>query len=320
MNSNSFRLLALGTVTVFVLFACGTPAVPESPASTDITLENSVLENPDAGFLENVTIDDSADQTPLGSQAIVVTPYLPEFKLRFSVYGNQLWAEYFVLWKYPGSTTVSARVTVYTRSLPRTILKSELKTVTTYKNFLTGTLIGPFTARGADNCIEVRMFSSSGSPAPYNSYPRGKVYRYCPYERPTLPTFDKYWIDPKGVSTLNAPGCPGPRTIQTEFTLVLNDATAPDLLGKMTLGLVVAKPPPTAKIDFAASATAAGAITGTLKKPGVSLPFSGTVVNSAGVATQIKGSFVGPAGCVVNGTSIVGTMTTQFTLVPAAPF
>jgi hypothetical protein len=34
----------------------------------------------------------------------------------------------------------------------------------------------------------------------------------------------------------------------------------------------------------------------------------------------IEGSFVGPAGCVVRGTSIMGTMTMHFTLVPAAPF
>jgi hypothetical protein len=319
MNTLVLKSLALGMVTAFALFACGTPAI-ESPASTDITLENPTLEMPDADG--NVTIGESVDETQLGAQAIVVTPYLPEFKLSFVIgLDKKLYGKVKMFWNYPGSTVVSARLTVYTRGLPRTVLKSELKTLTATQARPSAKLIGPFTSDGADDCLEVRMFSSSGSPAPFNSYPRGKLYRFCPYERPSLPSFNKFWIDPNAVSTLNTPGCPGATTIQTEFTLVLTDAIAPDLSGKMTLGLVVASPPPTASIDFAASVTAAGVITGTLKAPGVSLPFSGTVVSDAGVVTQIKGSFVGPGGCVVvGGASIVGTVTTKFTLVPAAPF
>jgi hypothetical protein len=139
----------------------------------------------------------------------------------------------------------------------------------------------------------------------------------------TFATFGKYWGDPNGTSTLNAPGCDiDQKPIRTTFTLFLDDPTAPDLLGRMSLGLVVNNPPPSTYIDFTATVTTGDEITGTLKgSNSFSLPFKGNVTRVAGAATQIKGSFVGPGGCViVGGTSIVGTVTTQFTLVPTSPF
>jgi hypothetical protein len=62
MKAMALKSLALVSFTALVLMACSTPAVPESPASTDITLENSVLENPDAGTLEDVTVDSTVDE------------------------------------------------------------------------------------------------------------------------------------------------------------------------------------------------------------------------------------------------------------------
>jgi hypothetical protein len=322
MNWKHIRLLALGTFTAFVLFACGTPAIPESP--TDITLENPTLEMPDADG--NVTIGESADETQLGAQAIVVTPYLPEFKLSFYVgRDKKLYAKTKMLWNFPGSTVVSARLTVYTRSLPHTILKSELKTLTATDTIPSAKVLGPFTAKGADDCLEVLWYSSSGSPAPYNFYPRGKAIRYCPYGRPspsaTYPNFGLNWRDDNAVTTLDAPGCPGSKTVRTGVGLKLNDPFAPDLTGKMSLSLPFNSTEPPTVVDFVAAITPAGVLTGSIKKNGFELPVMGSVVSVGGLVTQIKGSFAGPGGCVVvGGASIVGTVTTKFTLVPAAPF
>jgi hypothetical protein len=137
----------------------------------------------------------------------------------------------------------------------------------------------------------------------------------------TFPTFGQFWGDSNAATTLNAPGC-DQTPVRTSLTLYLDDSTAPDLLGRMSLGLVVPNPSPSARIDFAATVTTSDEITGTLKgSSGFSLPFKGNVIRVSGAATQIRGSYAGPGGCVVvGGTSIVGTATTQFTLVPSPPF
>jgi hypothetical protein len=182
MKAMALKSLALVSFTALVLMACSTPAVPESPASTDITLENSVLENPDAGTLENVTVDSTVDELQLGSLGL--GPILPDLKLSFYVaFEKLLIGKLRVLWPYSGSTTVKVRMTVYTRRLPRTTLMTQLRTLTATRSKPDISLIGPFTARGADNCLEVLLFSSSGGPVPV-VYPRGKKYTYCPYARP----------------------------------------------------------------------------------------------------------------------------------------
>jgi hypothetical protein len=186
MNAVALKSLALVSFTALVLMACSTPAIPESPASTDIALENSVLEHLDAGTLEDVTVDStvdsSVDETPLDSLGL--GPILPDLKLSFYVaFEKLLIGKLRVLWPYSGSTTVKVRMTVYTRRLPRTTLMTQLRTITATRSKPGISLIGPFTARGADNCLEVLLFSSSGGPVPV-AYPKGKKYTYCPYARP----------------------------------------------------------------------------------------------------------------------------------------
>jgi hypothetical protein len=137
----------------------------------------------------------------------------------------------------------------------------------------------------------------------------------------TYPTFGQSWRDLNGSSTLSAAGCTDDqKPVRTIIGLNLDDAIAPELAGRISIGLVVPNPPPSAYVDFIATVTSAGAITGVLKAKSFSLPVTGNATVINGAVTQISASYVGPGGCVViGGSSITGTVITQFTLLPAPP-
>ena len=160
--------IALLLLSLLVLAACS-----NTPAPT-------ALETPGLSEAEfNARLQAEADAAQGEPSSSITAEKIPVFQLEFVLINGRYVGRVKTLWNYPGRTDLLAKLTVYRRGQPQNILGLKFILAQPRQNAPATDQIGSFSSSNNDYCLDVRWYSSTGSPPPYRLNFQGYLVTYC---------------------------------------------------------------------------------------------------------------------------------------------